>query len=459
MKVNDMRFYAAAPLAKTAGKIQRLLGKRNSEFSGHLAAQVCPDFLSHLEKPEILVYITGTNGKSEVLRLTAKILKDNNCQFKDNIAMENGIDGITSALLAESSSSGKSRCKLAVFQVDERYAPMIYPQMQPDILVCTNLFRNAPDWKASVGFITDILNTNISDHTKMILNGDDLITSHLKPENERICFGIGELPEDSKIRPNILRDIRVCPECDTALDYDFTRYNHLGRAHCPNCGYGSPSVDYEVISVDKEAMKFIMKTPAGEESYPLMEKSITGLYHEVTAITLLRQLGLTCEQIFKSIEKIKTEAFGNTIEKAGNKEVMMCLAKGQNPADNSRVFESIAEAGENCAVVLLNYDYQDDLNSSENMAWLYDADYEFLNADCVKQVVAGGKRCYDYQVRALLAGIPEEQIECALTVEDVVKLVNISEADRIYLLYSEGMRQKVAEIKTHLMKRIEKEAE
>ena len=74
-------------------------------------------------------------------------------------------------------------------------------------------------------------------------------------------------------------------------------------------------------------------------------------------------------------------------------------------------------------------------------------------------MVAGGKRCYDYQVRALLAGIPESQVECALNVEDVVKLVNISEVDRIYLLYSEGTRPKTAEIKEHLMKRIEKEAD
>lgn len=32
----------------------------------------------------------------------------------------------------------------------------------------------------------------------MILNGDDLIVSHLKPENERVYFGIEELPRDGK---------------------------------------------------------------------------------------------------------------------------------------------------------------------------------------------------------------------------------------------------------------------
>ena len=62
-------------------------------------------------------------------------------------------DSIISALLGKTGISGKSNCKLAVLAVDERYAPLIYPQMQPDICVCTNLFRNAPDWNVSVDFI------------------------------------------------------------------------------------------------------------------------------------------------------------------------------------------------------------------------------------------------------------------------------------------------------------------
>ena len=459
MKITDIRFCGAGVLAKNAMNIQKLLGKKKSGIPGRTAGQFCPDFLSHMEKPETLVYVTGTNGKEEVVELAAKVLKDNNYEFTDNIGMGGDGDSIISALLGKTAISGKSNCKLAVLAVDERYAPLIYPQMQPDICVCTNLFRNAPDWNVSVDFITDILNTNISNHTKMILNGDDLITSHLKPENERIYFGMEKLPEDSGLRPNIIQDISVCPKCDTKLDYDFVRYNHLGRAHCPKCDYGSSEADYDVLSVDREQNCFTMRTPEGRNVYPLLGKNTADLYHEVAAITLLHQLGLTAEQISKSLASMENKISGYKTEKAGNKEVVMCLTKGKNPVENSRIFEFIAGQGTDCAVVLLNYDYQDDLHFSENMAWLYETDYEFLNNACVRQVVVGGKRCYDYQVRALLAGIPESQVECALNVEDVVKLVNISEVDRIYLLYSEGTRPKTAEIKEHLMKRIEKEAD
>ena len=459
MKITDIRFSGTSALTKIGMNVQKLLGKNQSSLPGRMAGQFCPDFLSHMEKPETLVYITGTGGKAEVAKLTAKVLKDNNYEFTDNIGMSKDGEGIVSALIGKTSLSGKSDCKLAVFEVDETKTSVIYPYMQPDILVCTNLLRNASEWSGSVDFIVDSLNKNISDHTRMILNGDDLITSHLKPENERIYFGIERLPEDSEVCANMTRDIRVCPECDTKLEDDFIRYHHLGRSHCPKCGYGSPQTDYDILAVDWERAEFIMKTPEGEKNYRLIGKTAADLYNEAAAITLLYQLGLSYGQISGSIERMEMEASENKIEKAAEKEVMMCLAKAQNPSDNSRVFEYIAAQGENCAVVLLNYDYPDNLHFSENMAWLYDADYEFLNHTCVKQVVAGGKRCYDYGSRCLLAGIPEARMECALNVEDVVKLVNISDVDRIYILYSEGNRMKADEIKGYLMKRIAKEAE
>lgn len=456
MKTSKVRFYVTISIVKIATKILKLLGRNATHLPGWMANKLCPDFLGHLEKPETLVYVMGTNGKTTVSNLTAEVLKENGYEYINNSSGSNVSEGLISALLSKSSFFGKARCKLAILEVDERYSPHIFPYMQPDVLVCTNLCRDALDRNANVDFIVDLLNDNISEHTKMILNGDDLIVSHLKPENERVYFGIDELPRDGKARPNIVRDIIVCPECDTKLEYDFLRYNHVGRAHCPNCDYGSPTVDYDVISVDDKNMEFVMKTPAGEETYHLLGKNITDMYNEVTAITLLHQLGLSYGQISESMNKMKPVTSRYDVKKVAGKEVIMCLAKGQSPIASSRVFEFITEQGGSSAVVLLNYDYHDQMHSSENMAWIYEADYEFLNDDCVKQIVAGGNRCYDYKVRALLAGIPEERIDCAVKPEEVVRLVDIENVDKIYILFAVYTRPKALEIREHLMRRIEK---
>ena len=58
---------------------------------------------------------------------------------------------------------------MAVFELDERSAPRILPFIKPDLLLCTNIFRDSYKRNAHVEFILDILNTYIPDSTKLVL--------------------------------------------------------------------------------------------------------------------------------------------------------------------------------------------------------------------------------------------------------------------------------------------------
>jgi hypothetical protein len=73
-------------------------------------------------------------------------------------------------------------------------------------------------------------------------------------------------------------------------------------------------------------------------------------------------------------------------------------------------------------------------DSSEFVGWIYDVDFEFLNTDGVKQIVLAGPRCFDYKLRLLIAGVPEERILCE---EDEFKAVDImnKDIDKLYLLH------------------------
>lgn len=46
-------------------------------FPGDLAIKICPNFLGILEKPEIIIGVTGTNGKTTVSNMINDILIDN----------------------------------------------------------------------------------------------------------------------------------------------------------------------------------------------------------------------------------------------------------------------------------------------------------------------------------------------------------------------------------------------
>ena len=453
----SLRFYFALFFAKCTARILKLIGRKGTSMPGSWAIILCPDFLGRIPRPKTVVMVAGTNGKTTVCNLTEDILTDNHVEYVCNRFGANVNTGIASALIADSTFFGNPKHDLAVFEFDERSAEKILSYIQPDYFVCTNLCRDALDRNANVEFIADLLNKNLNDSATLILNGDDLITSHLKPQNPRVYFGIDKLPRDDAARSNLVRDITACPQCGAPLSYRFLRYNHIGRAHCPNCDYGSPNIDYEAKTVDQTAMRFTLLVPQGEETYRLLGKNITDLYNELTAVTLLKTLGLSQKQIASSLEKTELTRTRYDIQSASDKEIVLCLAKGQSPIASSRVFEFIAEQNIPCAVVLMNYDRHDAAHSSENTAWLYEADYEFLNTDCVRELITVGSRCYDYQVRALLAGIPQENIRCAEKPENTAALVNFKNVKRVYILHAVFTRAAAEQLRDCLIERAKKE--
>ena len=434
MKKNTVRFYVTITIVKIATKILKLLGRNATHLPGWMANKLCPDFLGHLEKPERLVYITGTNGKTTVSNLTAEVLKDNGYDYINNASGSNVSEGVVSALLSKSSFFGKSRCKLAVLEVDERYSPLIYPYMPPDYLLCTNLFRDSYKRNAHTEFISGVLNSQIPKHTKLILNGEDLISNHLAMENERRYFGIN-CPDGHSSSDNIIKDIVACPNCGALLKYDYIRYNHIGRAHCPNCDFGSPELDYSVEKIDYENQRCLIKRPGGTCEFKLIGSNVTDIYNMLAAIALLSELGLEVSQIQKSFEKIKVVESRYYSENVHGKELVISLAKGQNPIACSRICDFIRHETGTKAVVCMMDDCYDAKESSENIAWIFDIDFEFLNDASVKQIVLTGVRNADYHLRLLMAGIPEEKIVLCDKEEDAASYVDYAAVDKIYILH------------------------
>lgn len=430
-----IRFYLTMALAKCMIVLMRLLGKNATNLPGEVALILCPTFLGQLEKPETIIAVTGTNGKTTVTNMIADVLEDNGYDFVSNRMGGNVDTGVTSALIKASTLSGRSRKNLAVLEIDERSANRIYPYLTPTYLVCTNLFRDSAKRNAHTEFISQILNTYMPASTRLILNGDDLISGRLAPDNERVYFGIDHLEGEPPTTDNLIKDIVSCPICDYPLAYDFTRYNHIGRAHCTHCDFGSPEVDYAVTAVDYENRLATMRTPAGEEAYRLVGDNITDLYNMAAAVALLQEFGLSARQVKASCEKMKIVETRYKQETVGGKTLVDNMAKGQNPIACSRVFDFVRKTPGKKAVILTVEDPHYAKPDTEYTAWIYDADFEFLQEDTIRQIVVGGKRAWDFQVRLLMAGVPKERIVCCEQERDTPKHLRLADVDTIFLLH------------------------
>ena len=433
MKKN-LKFYIVLYLAKLARIALKVIGRDATYFPGKLAVTLCPDFLGRIDKPKTIIGVTGTNGKTTVCNMIEDCLKENGYDFIDNHLGSNVNSGLASTLIEGATLTGKQKKDLAVFEIDERSSVKIYPYVTPTYLVCTNLFRDSLKRNAHTEFISNILTNNIPKQTTLILNGDDLIVSNLAPQNKRVYFGIDRLDTDTDTCENIVRDITVCPKCDSKLEYDFVRYNHIGRAHCSKCDFKSPNIDYEVTNIYFNKMQMTVKSKE-EEKYDLINNNIINIYNMLATIATLKELGLNREQINSVLKKQKIVDTRYSKEKVKNIEIITQLSKGMNPIACSRAFDYVRKEKGNKAVIVILDDLHEAANSSENIAWHYDTDYEFLNDESIKQILTAGARYLDTFVRLEIAGVPKEKIVYQRDEISLVDKLNLEGIDKVFILH------------------------
>lgn len=429
----NLRFLIALWISKAAMFLQKLLGMNASYFPGKLAIKLCPDFLGRIDKPETIITVTGTNGKTTCCNMLLDILTENGYDVLNNKAGSNIDAGIASALIAEASLTGRVSKKLGLFEVDERSSKKIYAYVHPNYTVCTNLFRDSIQRNAHPEFIFSFIDSSLPDDTHLILNADDPISSRLREGNKRSYFSIGRLPTDRDKCINIINDMRMCPKCHSGLEYEYVRYHHIGKMRCPVCGFASPEPDF-LASPDWEKGSFTVRTADGEEEYPLVSSSVFNTYNQVTVVAMLRTFGLSAEAIAKSFSHLKIVETRFTSVKKNGVEVITNMTKGQNPVACSIVFDYIRnEPGRKEVILML-----DDMTykkTTEIMTWVFDADFELLNHESITRVVAAGVRIHDYHLRLLLAGIPEDKIRCVENEADAPKELALERGEKVFILH------------------------
>ncbi len=454
------RFYIAFILGKCANKLIKLLGRNASYFPGNLALKICPNFLEQVDKPEVIIGVTGTNGKTTVSNMINDILEDNGYKVINNRYGSNMNTGIAASFVNNNTLLGKNKNDIAVFEMDERSTIHIFKYITPTYLICNNLSRDSIKRNANTAFISGIINNAIPQSTIVITNGDDPICVDLASKNKKIYYGIDRLDTDTEECENIVQDMVLCPKCGTKLEYEYYRYHHVGKMHCPNCDFKTPDKNYEITNIDYENKQIAIKDNVGksESKYTMVADGIINIYNMLAAITTLKQVGLSDEKIEKSLKKTKIVDTRFMIDEAGGKKIVLHLAKGQNPIACSRAFDYVRKQLEKKTIILLLDDIHE---KNETITWLYDTDYEFLDGDNVEQIIVSGKRSKDTVVRLLMAGVPKEKIFEERDEEEAVKKhFNPQNIDSVYILYDlYSIKERDAvnkEVKEILEKKVER---
>ena len=431
----SLRFHFAHLMGKTALFVQKLLGMNASYFPGKLALKLCPDFGLQIGKPEKIIAVTGTNGKTTSCNLALSILEDNGYTVLSNRLGSNVNAGIISALISGSTLTGnmKKKYDMALFEVDERSSKLIYKYVKPDFLLCTNLFRDSIRRNAHTEYIFNFINSAIPEKTHMILNGDDIISGRLAENNARTYFSVMPMDTDRPACENIINDMAICPKCHANLEFTNVRYHHIGKAKCPACGFAMPKAEYSAEANTWE-MKMAVSEKDGVHMYHLVNDSVFNIYNEIGVIALLREFGLTQDQISRSLNKSNIVSSRHSNDEVNGTKVVTNLAKGLNPVACSCVFDYVSREPGTKEIILILNDGAGINEASENVTWIFDTDYHFLNQPDIKRIIIGGCRAEDEKLHLLIAGYPEDRIICTEKEMDTQNFLQY-DTDSIYILH------------------------
>ena len=449
----NFRCYIAFLVAKIIYRIMKILKRNASHFPGNIALKICPNYLEKINRVGKIICVTGTDGKTSTANLISEILEENGYKVTGNKLGSNTNVGVATALTNGLNIFGKPKVDVVVLEIDEHHTRKIFPLIKPDYAVVTNLLRDSLKRNAHPEYVFNRINESKIPKMKVILNADELQSAQLFENNERIYFGIDKLESDLTKSENLINDYELCPQCGSKLEYEYVKYAHVGKAHCTNCDFKSKEADYKVTNVDYENKKLFVLHNGETMEFPLINNTIFNIYNEITVIALFLEFGITKENLYKTLEKVKITETRYDENIVNNIKILKIMAKGNNSLPASLVFDYVRKQNSKKAIVLA-LDDLDVGDSSEFIGWIYDADYEFLNQDNIKHIIISGKRCYDQKLRVLLAGIPSEKIVCNPIEKDAVKGLDFKDLEEIYILHDMSTYKESVEIEKVISKMI-----
>lgn len=399
---------------KLAGKTSKLLGKGGSNIPGVVARKIDGQLLHKLSKQvENIIFVTGTNGKTTTSNLLASILSAAEKRVMNNAEGANLVTGITASFVKHADVFGHVPFDYAVIEVDEATLPVVLKQIEkPKAIVVNNFFRDQLDRYGEIDILLDKMAKGIMPiDTKLILNGDDPFTVRFSfIEKENVFFGLNK--KAYSFEKHEMSDSKYCPTCGKELQYEHTHYGQLGYFSC-ECGYKRPEINVEVTSVKKEnGMKFTIN----DTEYHMNLSGIHNVYNALAAIAAAKELGITDDKIQKGLLSFHSQN-GRMQELTINERTHVLNLAKNHTGFNISLEEVLSENEEKQICLYLN---DLDLDGTD-ISWIWDADFERINKDEIKEVICSGMRAHDLAIRAKYAGVKEEKITI---IEDKQKAID-----------------------------------
>jgi len=424
-------------LARTLARVVRVASRRlgrggGTTAPGRLLLRVSPRALPRMaaELDEGSVLLSATNGKTTTAAMLAACLEHAGRPVVHNRAGSNMAWGVATALL----DAGRRPGELGLFEVDEAWLPSVAGQLQPRLLLLSNLFRDQLDRYGELELLADRwadVVARLDGRTRFVLNADDPLVADLGRGRERVAyFG---LEDDSQALPGLQHaaDSKHCRNCGAAYVYEAVYLGHLGRYRCPNCGRRRPEPSVAATRVELDGMRgsrVELRTGLGPLEVNLPLPGLYNVYNAIAATASALELGVP-----PRIVRTALEAFGGAfgrVETIPIRGRRLSILLVKNPAGANEVLRTLTlEDGRLDLWLALN----DRIADGRDVSWIWDADFEVL-AGRVRRATCSGTRAEEMALRLKYAGVDAELAVDRDVGRSLDSAVASAEGERLYAL-------------------------
>lgn len=423
-----MRMFFAILACKLAYFFGHLIG-HGSSLPGYIALKMYPDILSKIKLPHYVIAVTGSNGKTSTVEMITHVLTSQGKKVVTNKEGSNLEAGITAVLLYNCTFGGKMKADALVLESDERFAKLTFRHFSPTHYVVTNLYRDQLTRNAHPEWVYEYIKDSVPNSGTLLLNADDPLISLLGMDRENVIwFGMDKQSFSTKENTGVYDDGAFCPNCKSRMKYNYRHFSHIGDYYCEKCDHKKHDTDFTVTSAD---LKNGIVTINGENHIKLSFKSIYNVYNILACYAACKCVGITDEIISEEISNYVLKN-GRVVEYyLGTSEGTFLISKHENSVSYDQSLRYLVDRNEACGVIII-VDSVSRRYSTGEVSWLWDIDFELLNAPCVEHIYLLGAHAPDLETRFSYTDILPEKISVMPDIDKAVDEIAAKKHCKLY---------------------------
>ncbi len=410
MGLNRFPVIGAAKALRNTARLLRLGG--GTALPGLVVEAVAPDYLDEWTQQLTggIILVSGTNGKTTTVRMTAEVLLRAGYEPVSNRAGSNLLRGILSALVERSDWQGRlvlGGRGVGLFEVDEGTLPQMLGRLRPHVVVLTNLFRDQLDRYGEVEALARAWRRVLAETPPEVLiaNADDPNLAALAEEfpKDVVLFGLESSPFARDQLPHAA-DARFCPRCNGPLKYEVVYYSHLGKYRCPDCGWERPVPDVagEIVRTQGvEGLGLLVQFGGGAFEVDLPVGGTYNAYNALAATAVAYAYGVPPRLVRQGLGAFQP-AFGRQQVVVFNRRRLITILV-KNPAGFNEAISLVLSDGRDepkNLLIILN----DRVNDGRDISWVWDVDFDLLRGR-VGLVITSGLRAAEMALRLKYAEV------------------------------------------------------